>query len=300
MLVRRVVLVTGALALVFAITLLAGLRQGLLTLLGLGFGAVLQGCRFGFTTGWRDYIERRNPHGLWAQLLLLALASGLMLPLLAAHPGELVGAVAPLTLSLLLGAFLFGAAMQLTDGCGSGTLYKAGAGSPLSVVVLPTFVLGSFLGASHQPAWVALGGLPPVDLLRYGWPTALALTLAGCALVALLTLPHARSAGPWPRRWVIGAILLALLAALHLIVAGQPWGYGVPRRLPPWDGTLPPIPSGAWPRTQRAWSNPSCSTSPRSPTSDCSTAPMPSRAGAPPWSPPFLRHDAYWSQPPRA
>jgi len=229
MLVRRVVLVTGATALVFAITLSAGLRQGLLTLLGLGFGAVLQGCRFGFTTGWRDYIERRNPHGLWAQLLLLALASGLMLPLLAAHPGELVGAVAPLTLSLLLGAFLFGAAMQLTDGCGSGTLYKAGAGSPLSVVVLPTFVLGSFLGASHQPAWVALGGLPPVDLLRYGWPTALALTLAGCALVALLTLPHARSAGPWPRRWVIGAILLALLAALHLIVAGQPWGivYGV-------------------------------------------------------------------------
>lgn len=227
--IRRLLLIAGALALVFAVTLLAGLRQGLLTLLGLGFGAVLQGCRFGFTTGWREYLERRNPHGLWAQLLLLALASSLMLPLLAQHSGELVGAVAPLTFSLVLGAFLFGAAMQLTDGCGSGTLYKAGAGSPLSVVVLPTFVLGSFLGASHQPAWVALGGLPPVELLHYGWPLALALTLAGCALVALFTLPQARAAGPWPRRWVIGAVLLALLAALHLIVAGQPWGivYGV-------------------------------------------------------------------------
>ena len=58
--IRRLLLIAGALALVFAVTLLAGLRQGLLTLLGLGFGAVLQGCRFGFTTGWREYLERRQ------------------------------------------------------------------------------------------------------------------------------------------------------------------------------------------------------------------------------------------------
>ena len=137
----RLLFVAGGLAGVLAVTLAAGVRQGLLTLLGIGFGAVLQGARFGFTTGWRDYIERRDPQGLWAQMLLLALAAALTLPLLAGHPGELVGAVAPLTISLVLGAFLFGAAMQLADGCGSGTLYKAGAGSPLSVVVLPTFAL---------------------------------------------------------------------------------------------------------------------------------------------------------------
>ena len=38
---------TGALAVAYA----AGVRQGLLVLLGIGFGAVLQGARFGFTTG---------------------------------------------------------------------------------------------------------------------------------------------------------------------------------------------------------------------------------------------------------
>ena len=78
--------------------------------------------------------------------------------------------------------------MQLADGCGSGTLYKAGSGSPLSFVVLPTFAFGSFLGASHQPAWVELGGLPAVDLLAFGWPTALALTTIGSPMRRVLEL----------------------------------------------------------------------------------------------------------------
>jgi len=256
----RFLLVFGALAGVLAVTLAAGLRQGLLALLGIGFGAVLQGARFGFTTGWRDLIERRDPQGLWAQMLLMVLAAALTLPLLAGSGGELVGAVAPLTISLVLGAFLFGAAMQLADGCGSGTLYKAGGGSPLSFVVLPTFAFGSFLGASHQPAWIELGGLPAVDLLAFGWPTALALTVAGCGLVAWLAGRVARNArgdappspqavaeqlvrtgtasfvaaarpaqSRWATRWWLGALLLAVLYLAHLVVAGQPWGivYGM-------------------------------------------------------------------------
>jgi uncharacterized membrane protein YedE/YeeE len=239
--VMRLALVAGGLMLVFAVTLAGGLRQGLLALLGIGFGAVLQGARFGFTTGWRNYIEDRNPEGLWAQMLLLVLAAALTLPLLASHPGELVGAVAPLTISLVLGAFVFGAAMQLADGCGSGTLYKAGSGAPISFAVLPTFAIGSFLGASHQGAWVALGGLPPVNMLQFGWPVALAITVAGCGLVAWMAARGARKyratlapdAQPkqaaWAKRWWIGAILLAILYALHLVVAGQPWGvvYGI-------------------------------------------------------------------------
>ncbi|MGV3656161.1 MAG: YeeE/YedE family protein [Noviherbaspirillum sp.] len=241
----RLALAASGLALVVAVTLGGGLRQGLLALLGIGFGAVLQGARFGFTTGWRNYIEHRDPQGLWAQMLLLVLAAALTLPLLANNPGELVGAVAPLTFSLVLGAFLFGAAMQLADGCGSGTLYKAGGGAPISFAVLPTFAIGSFIGASHQPAWVGLGGLPAVDLLQFGWPVALGITVAGCALVSWLAGRGARkhraavaqpaesgaAAGAigWAKRWWIGAVLLAILYVLHLVVAGQPWGivYGI-------------------------------------------------------------------------
>jgi uncharacterized membrane protein YedE/YeeE len=259
--ITRLVLVLIGLSGVLAVTLATGIRQGLLTLVGIGFGAVLQGARFGFTTGWRDFIEHRNPQGLWAQMLLLVLAAALTLPLIAGSGGELVGAVAPLTFSLVLGAFLFGAAMQLADGCGSGTLYKAGAGAPLSFAVLPTFAIGSFVGASHQPGWIALGGLPAIDLLQYGWPTALAVTVIGCCTVAALAGRAARrpepanpvakmqqlarsavasfvaqpvsssadATGGWARRWWIGAVLLAALYLIHMVVAGQPWGivYGI-------------------------------------------------------------------------
>ena len=249
---NRLLFVLGGLAGALAVAYAAGVRQGLLVLLGIGFGLVLQAARFGFTTGWRDFIESRNPQGLWAQMLLIALAAALTLPLIAGSGGELVGAVAPLTISLLIGAFAFGLAMQITDGCGSGTLYKAGAGAPLSFAVLPTFVLGSFLGASHQPAWVSLGGLPAVDLLQFGVPTAVTVTVVGCALVALIAAVMARRApekrelkvcwaedgahadfpkppSRWARRWWLGALLLAGLYVLHLLVAGQPWGivYGI-------------------------------------------------------------------------
>ncbi|WP_341668898.1 YeeE/YedE family protein [Alcaligenes sp. SDU_A2] len=230
--------VLAGLALILGVTVVAGLRQGLLAILGIGFGAVLQGARFGFTTGWRNYIERRDPQGIWAQMLLLALAAALTLPLIARGGGELVGAVAPLTISLVLGAFLFGGAMQLADGCGSGTLYKAGAGAPISFAVLPAFAIGSFLGASHQPAWINLGGLPAVDLNQeLGWPLALLLTIAACGAVAWLVGRGARrhqaetgaTPAKWAMRWWMGALLLALLYLIHMIVAGQPWGivYGI-------------------------------------------------------------------------
>ena len=85
------------------------------------------------------------------------------IPLIAANE-ELTGAIAPLSVSLVIGAFVFGAAMQIADGCGSGTLYKAGLGNGFSLAVLPGFIAGSFLGAAHLDRWLALGSLPPVSL----------------------------------------------------------------------------------------------------------------------------------------
>ncbi len=108
-----------------AVTWLVGLRQGLLFAVGIGYGAVLAGVSFGFTTGWRVWIRDRDPTGLLAQFLAIALAMVVSIPLIANH-AELSGAVAPVAVSVVIGAFVFGLAMQIADGCGSGTLYKAG------------------------------------------------------------------------------------------------------------------------------------------------------------------------------
>jgi len=224
-------LILGAVVGWLAITWTVGLRQGLLFVVGIGFGAILAAVSFGFTTGWRVWIRERDPTGFLAQFLAIGLAMLVSIPLIAAND-ELTGAIAPLSVSLLLGAFVFGAAMQVADGCGSGTLYKAGLGNGFSLAVLPGFIAGSFLGAAHLDRWLALGSLPPVSL-----PEHLG---AGVALVAQLAVLGALGAWLWRKRkrtdtrWqgrgiYIAAVLLAVFAVLNLIIAGQPWGivYGL-------------------------------------------------------------------------
>ena len=207
-------------------------RQALLLLVGVGLGATLAAARFGFTTGWRVLVEKRDPSGVYGQIVLLALLAALSMPIVA-HYAETTAALGPLSVSLLVGAFVFGLCMQVADGCGSGQLYKAGLGLPLNMAILPMFVLGSFAGSVQLGDWLALGALPAVGLVqRWGAGGALAATLAGLAVVTWLV-------GRWsgqpfdprriPRRWLWGALALALLATLNLFIAGQPWGivYGM-------------------------------------------------------------------------
>ncbi|MBV6271522.1 YeeE/YedE family protein [Alcaligenaceae bacterium CGII-47] len=217
-------------AFVVCLAWFVALRQAMLFAVGLGMGAVLAGARFGFTTGWRKLIEQRDPSGVLAQLLLLALAAAVSMPLLAAYPTDLGAALGPPSISLIVGAFVFGGAMQVADGCGSGTLYKAGLGIPLNMAILPMFAIGSFLGSATLDQWLALGAMPPFGLVtHFGAPVALALTLLGLAVIGFVAVRWAgRSAGHrikiLDRKLLIGAVLLAALAALNLIIAGQPWG----------------------------------------------------------------------------
>ena len=200
-------------------------RQAVLLLVGVGMGAALAGARFGFTTGWRQLVEQRDPQGVTGQVMLLALASLAAIPLLGTFP-ELSAALGPPSVSLLLGAFVFGLTMQIADGCGSGTLYKAGLGVPLNMGILPLFALGSFLGSAHLGDWLALGQLEPVSFsAAFGPGQALALTLALLAAVLVGVRAWVGPGRAWfSRRWVWGAIALAGLATLNLLLAGQPWG----------------------------------------------------------------------------
>ncbi|MGA1042676.1 MAG: YeeE/YedE thiosulfate transporter family protein [Burkholderiaceae bacterium] len=228
---------------VLTVTVLAGVQAGLLTLIGIGFGLALQGYGFGFAGGWRKFILQKDASGVVSHMLLIGLAALLSLPLLALYPEELVGAVAPLSWSLLIGAFVFGIAMQLADGCGSGSLHKAGTGNSYSWAVLPGFIAGSFWGASHQSAWLSLGGpfgAEPIDLLgRLGLYGGLVVTLILCLLVSLGFRWQAKKAAgrqgmetnsAWLSSSLVkAAVVVGILYAVHLMVAGQPWGivYGL-------------------------------------------------------------------------
>lgn len=224
---RRSGLILAGLVLVALVGLFAGARYGMLLLVGLGFGVALEGLRFGFAGPWRAMITRREPSGVLAQLLSIALVSIVAIPLLASNPGELVGAQAPIGFAMVGGAFVFGICMQIVLGCGSGTLVNAGSGNPVSLLALPFFALGSFAGAYHLIWWTDLGSLPILTLQGTG---GLVATLVLLAMAAAIILWRAAPGVPrLNRRHAIAAVVIAALALGNLVIAGQPWGvvYGL-------------------------------------------------------------------------
>lgn len=228
---RRAALVLLALTVVFLTFATAGPRAALLMLVGLGFGLTLEGLRFGFAGPWRTLVSERDARGLLAQFLAVGLAACVAIPLLASFPTELNGAHAPIGLAMIVAAFVFGAAMQLVMGCGSGTLVNAGSGNAIALVALLGFVAGSFLGTLHSSWWTSFGVLPLLTLQgQFGTAGGLLLTLLGLVVLAALALMRALPGRRLPpRRLLLAALLVALLASLNLVIAGQSWGvvYGL-------------------------------------------------------------------------
>lgn len=226
--VRRGTLVLLAVFVVLFVAIVAGIRYGLMLAVGLGFGLALEGLRFGFAGPWRAMIVRRDPSGILAQLLSIGIVAVVALPLIAARGGELIGAQAPVGWAMVGGAFVFGVAMQVVLGCGSGTLVNAGSGNPVGLAALPCFALGSFAGAYHLFWWTGLGALPVVNVVGWSGVVVTLALLAGVAwlLWRLAAIEHRRS---MPRRYVVAALAIAALAVANLLVSGQPWGvvYGL-------------------------------------------------------------------------
>jgi hypothetical protein len=213
----------------------ASWRHGVLLLIGGALGLSLYHAAFGFTSAYRNAIVHRDVAGVSAQLVMLAVAMLLFAPILADGAG---GAVAPVGIRVMVGSFLFGLGMQLGGGCGSGTLYTAGGGSARMVVTLVAFCAGAFLGSLDAGRWAGSWSLGSISLAReLGWLPAIALQLAVLAVVWLALRAWARGRpqtplwgswtsrllprGPWPL--LLSAVLLAILNALTLVVAGHPW-----------------------------------------------------------------------------
>jgi len=79
--------------LAFPVAVFVGVRHGLPVLIGLIFGVVPEGFRFGFAGTWRAMVLRREAGGMLAQPFAVGLAAILATPLIAGS--ALAGAIAP-------------------------------------------------------------------------------------------------------------------------------------------------------------------------------------------------------------
>ena len=149
------------------------------------------------------------------------------------------GALAPVSVSMAFGAFIFGIGMQLGGACASGTLYTVGSGNPRSALVLVFFCAGAFWGSLDIDWWQRLPSVGVVSLGdTFGWEVFLLMQVGILSgLYVLLKRLHKpvsqdtsvkRETGIWQsirRPWSLGAaaLILAVLNLVTLLTAGHPW-----------------------------------------------------------------------------
>ena len=216
-----------ATAILLALVLLDGQPASAgLILGGFALGIAFFKVEFSYTASWRRFLTKGEAGGLIGGLIAIAIAAVAVVPVAALFPNY-GGAIAPLGPSLIIGAFTFGIGMQLAGGCGSGTLYTAGAGSGRMLVALAFFVVGSVFGSLSLPAFLALGGVDPILASDYLGPWGgLVATLASLALAAFVIALVAKKRGANfkpSRAYVAGGVIIGLLLIAVFAAGGHPW-----------------------------------------------------------------------------
>ena len=220
-------------------------QHSLIFVFGLLLGLTLYHASFGFTGGWRNFIERSDSSALRAQFLMLVFAillfSGFVNSKSIFYGNPVIGSIAPTNVSVIIGSFIFGLAMQLAGGCGSGTLFTLGGGNTKMFITLIFFIVGSLVGTYNFTFWLDLPSLGNISLLeKFGIINTVLIQLISISLLYILcsfidkkrntVLNHSdiflssgfnAIKGPWPL--FLGAILLAILNFLMLNIAGHPW-----------------------------------------------------------------------------
>jgi uncharacterized membrane protein YedE/YeeE len=202
---------------------------------------VLQRSRFCFYCNFRDLIEKREPGGVIAILVALAIGAigytmvfGAWLPTPALDRLPPTAHVGPVSLTLVIAAFVFGIGMTISGSCLSAHFYRLAEGSVISPFAIIGAAAGFGLGfITWNPLFLAMTSNAFIGWLPhwFGYAGALAVTLVvlGALLigalawgrsgesvqVAPLSLEEARQR-IFVRRWppVVAGVLVGLISIL--------------------------------------------------------------------------------------
>ncbi|GAA3714977.1 YeeE/YedE family protein [Salinicoccus jeotgali] len=248
---QNVLIILGILV-VLLVTYLAyqasGFESVLLFWVGVLIGFALFHARFGFAAVYRQIVETGNTELLRAHMFMLGIATTLFGFILmfdiSASPNMTEGALSPISIGLVIGAFIFGFGMEMGSGLAPASFYTAKGGRTALLCTLSGFLSGAVIGAYHFGFWnKTLPSIPKFSLAidtGLGYVGAWGMQVAIFAMIIILSylykkrkkprlLPALPTAvgwkriifGSWPL-WV-GALVLAVLNAAVFILQGEPW-----------------------------------------------------------------------------
>lgn len=186
-----------------------GAALALSLVLGLALGFAFQRSRFCFFCHARDFIELRDPRGLLAIVLALAIGAAgyhflfgawLPKPIPPRLPPDAF--IGPVSWVLALAGLVFGLGMAVSGSCISAHLYRLGEGAPAAPFALAGAMLGLGLGfVTWNPLYLlAVAEAPSLWLphfLGYGGSLLLEIgILAALALWLMRYLPATSPAAP--------------------------------------------------------------------------------------------------------
>jgi uncharacterized protein len=159
--VTGAILVTALILVALAIFLCLNPNYGVLWIIGIVIGLVMQRSRICFAASFRDPIMVGHTSLFRAMLIAFMVSTvGFFIiqynsvgSLFDYDLSEVPGMIKPVGLHTALGALMFGIGMVIAGGCASGTLMRIGEGYIMQIVTLAGFIIGATLGASHMGFW---------------------------------------------------------------------------------------------------------------------------------------------------
>ncbi|AOM84288.1 YeeE/YedE family protein [Salisediminibacterium beveridgei] len=221
-----------------------------LYMLGWLIGFSLFQAKYGFSSVYRQIVEDGNTEMLRGHMIKLMVAVSLFSMILSANMALFgdtpEGAIAPITFGLVIGSFLFGFGMEFGSGLAPAAMREAQGGRTASLFTVSGFLTGATFGAYQFSFWnTTLPAGPEVSLAEdtgLGYLGAWAVFIFFFLLISIGSYYYKKSTRPpkltpmprgtsWTRNiltnwpiWV-GAIILAVLNALVLLVQGSPWKF---------------------------------------------------------------------------
>lgn len=197
-------------------------------LFGLGFGFTLQRFWVCFVSATSDPVITGSTDRFRSILIgILTASCGITIIKYLSGGSLSMSGVSPVSLPLMIGAFIFGIGMIIAGSCSSGMFVRIAEGYTVQLITFLCVILGYLFANSHyQTLWAPFVARSPSIFLpeMFGWAGGVAIHIAIILVLYLAACKYEQRITPSENTiYLKGTLLLALLSIVHFLVLKNIW-----------------------------------------------------------------------------